>query len=135
VIESLASQVADIRHLGAGESTGYCRSFIASEPCTVGLIPVGYADGIRRSLANHGEVLVNGTRCRMVGNVSMDHFSVLIPDTTAIGDEVVLIGERNGERISIEDHARWAGTINYEIACGIATEPRLQRALREPQRS
>ena len=90
------------------------------------LLPVGYADGLRRELSGlshelRGEVLIGGKRARIVGRVSMDVTSVdvtAIPDAT-VGDEVVILGDQGGERITAEDHARIAGTIAYEVLCGI----------------
>jgi alanine racemase len=124
---TVRSHVADIRRLAAGESTGYSRSFIASEPVLVAEVPIGYADGMRRSLANTGVALVRGQRREIVGNVSMDHVSLLIDADVQVGDVVTLLGRDGDEQVSAEDHARWADTINYEITCGIAGEPRLLR--------
>jgi len=94
----------------------------------VALLPVGYADGLRRELSSVGEVLIGGKRARIVGRVSMDVTSVdvtEIPDAM-VGDEVVILGTQGGKRITAEDHARIAGTIAYEILCGISARvPRL----------
>ncbi|MCW2924914.1 MAG: alr, partial [Thermoleophilia bacterium] len=124
----LRSHVADVRALAPGESTGYGRSFVADRPVLVAEVPIGYADGVRRALANVGTALVRGEARPIVGNVSMDHISLLVDDTVAVGDVVTLIGRDGDARLSAEDHARWAGTINYEVTCGIAGEPRLLRA-------
>ncbi|MCW2960040.1 MAG: alanine racemase [Thermoleophilia bacterium] len=123
----LRSHVADIRELQPGESTGYGRSFIATEPVRVAEVPIGYADGVHRALAGVGEALVHGARCRMVGNVSMDHVSLLVDADVAIGDVVTLLGRDGDASISTEEHARWMDTINYEVTCGLAGEPRLLR--------
>jgi len=126
---SLRSHVADLRHLEPGESTGYERTFVAEEPTMVAVVPIGYADGVRRALANRGSVLVHGRERRIIGNVSMDHISLLVEDDVRVGDVVTVIGgEAGGAWIGAEHHARWSGTINYEITCGIADEPRLLRA-------
>ncbi|MBC7461168.1 MAG: alanine racemase, partial [Thermoleophilia bacterium] len=121
------SHVADIRRLDAGESTGYSRSFVATEPVRIALVPIGYADGVRRGIANTGTALVRGRQRAIVGNVSMDHISLLIDDDVEIGDVVTVIGRDGDADVTAEDHARWSGTINYEITCGIAGEPRLLR--------
>lgn len=125
---SLRSHVADVRRLEAGESTGYGRTFIASEQVRIAKVPIGYADGVRRSLGNAGTALVRGAARPIVGTVSMDHVSLLVDESVAVGDVVTLIGRDGAARVSAEDHARWAGTINYEVTCGIAGEPRLLRA-------
>ena len=124
---SMRSYVADVRALAPGESTGYTRSYVASHPVLVAEVPIGYADGIRRSLANRGTVLIRGRVHDIVGNVSMDHVSVLVDADVQVGDVVTLLGRDGDELVTAEDHARWADTINYEITCGIAGEPRLLR--------
>jgi alanine racemase len=114
---SWRSYVARVRELGPGESTGYGRRFVAEAPTRVGLVPVGYADGFRRGLTGT-EVLVAGTRRRVVGTVSMDSFAVELGDEEA-GAEVTLLGGG----ILAEEHARVLGTINYEITCGLGRDP------------
>jgi alanine racemase len=125
---SLRSHVAHLNELQPGESTGYNRTFIATEPCIVARVPIGYADGVRRALANRGSVLVGGVERSIVGNVSMDHVSVLVDGSVQLGDVVTVIGREGNAWIGAEHHARWADTINYEVTCGIAGEPRLLRA-------
>ncbi|HEY7195695.1 MAG TPA: alanine racemase [Gaiellaceae bacterium] len=111
------SYVAATRRLEAGESTGYGRRFVAERPTRVGLVPVGYADGFRRGLTGT-EVLVDGTRRRVVGTISMDSFAVELGDEPA-GAPVTLIGDG----VLAEEHARVLGTINYEITTGIRADP------------
>lgn len=125
---SLRSHVADVRQLQPGESTGYGRTFVAEEPTHVAKVPIGYADGVRRALANVGSALVRGVERPIVGNVSMDHISLRVDESVEIGDVVTLIGRDGFAWIGAEHHARWADTINYEVTCGIAGEPRLLRA-------
>ncbi|MCW2927494.1 MAG: alanine racemase [Thermoleophilia bacterium] len=125
---TLRSHVADVRELAPGESTGYCRSFVATEPTLVAEVPIGYADGVRRALANRGAALVRGTERPIVGNVSMDHLSLQVDAAVRVGDVVTLIGTDGDAWIGAEHHAGWADTINYEVTCGIAGEPRLLRA-------
>jgi alanine racemase len=115
---SWRSHIALTRSLAPGESTGYGRRFVAEEPTRIGLVPVGYADGFRRGLTGT-EVLVGGTRRRVVGTISMDSFAVELADEP-VGTSVTLIGDG----ILAEEHARVLGTINYEITCGIARDPR-----------
>jgi alanine racemase len=113
---SWRSRVALVKALAPGESTGYGRRFAAERPTRIGIVPVGYADGFRRGLTGT-EVLVGGTRRRVVGTVSMDSFAVELEDEP-VGAPVTLIGEG----VLAEEHARLLGTINYEIACGINRE-------------
>ena len=109
------SYVALAKTLAGGESTGYGRRFVAAGPTRIGLVPVGYADGFRRAFTGT-EVLVDGRRRRVVGAVSMDSFAVELDDERE-GAPVTLIGES----LLAEEHARVAGTINYEVTCGIRT--------------
>jgi alanine racemase len=124
---SLRSYVADVRHRDPGESVGYCRTFVADKPSLVALVPTGYADGVRRALSNTGEAVVNGRRWPYVGNVSMDHLSLLVDEGVRVGDVVTLLGCDGEASVSAEEHAAWSGTINYEITCAMAGEPRLLR--------
>ena len=104
--------------LRPGESTGYGRTFVAERPAWIGLVPVGYADGFRRDLTGT-EVLVGGERRRAVGTISMDSFAVELDRELPEGTPVVLVGDG----VLLESHARVAGTINYELACGISASP------------
>ena len=84
----------------------------------IGLVPVGYADGFRRDLSGT-EVLVDAERCKAVGTVSMDSFAVELDRELPVGAPVVLLGHG----VLAEAHARVAGTINYDLVCGIETGP------------
>ena len=148
----LCSYVAGVRVVAPGESVGYGRRFIADEPTRIGIVPIGYADGVSRLLTNRGDVLVAGRRCRIAGAISMDQLTVRLPgDWGRPGDEVVLFGAagdgvegRAGEawtgaagarrdspdapRILCEEVARLLQTINYEVACDVG--PRVVRRYR-----
>jgi alanine racemase len=105
-----------------GASAGYGRSWRAEGETWVGVLPIGYGDGVRRGLSNNAEVLIRGRRYPLVGTVSMDNITIdLGPENEVeIGDEAVLVGSQGGERILAEELARRLGTINYEITCGIS---------------
>ena len=117
-ILSWRSYVAQAKVLRSGDSTGYGRRFVAEGETRIGLVPVGYADGFRRGLTGT-EVLVAGTRRRVLGTVSMDSFAVELGDEPE-GAPVTLVGDG----VLVEEHARHAGTINYEITTGIVSDPR-----------
>ena len=116
------SYVALVKQLRPGESTGYGRRFVAERPTWIGIVPVGYADGFRRDMTGT-EVLVGGVRRRVVGTVSMDALAVELDSQLAPGTPVTLVGGG----ILIEDHARVAETIGYEIATGLNTRSRRAR--------
>ena len=116
-----------MKRLGAGESTGYGRRFQAQQPTWIGIVPVGYADGFRRDMTGT-EVLVEGTRRRVVGTISMDALAVELDERLPAGTPVTLVGDG----ILIEDHARVADTIGYEIATGLNTRSgRARRVARD----
>jgi alanine racemase len=122
---SWRSTLAQVKRLGPGESTGYGRRFVAERDTWIGIVPVGYADGFRRDLTGT-EVLVDGERRRVIGTVSMDAVAVELPGELPTGTPVTLIGDG----LLVEEHARVAGTINYELVCGIGTAAGPTRARR-----
>jgi alanine racemase len=119
---SWCSTLAQVRLLQPGESTGYGRRFIAERSTWIGLVPVGYADGFRRDLTGT-EVLVAGERRRAVGVVSMDAFAVELERELPVGTPVTIVGDG----VLVERHADVAGTIGYEIVCGIDSRPERAR--------
>jgi alanine racemase len=121
------SYVALSKLLEPGDSTGYGRRFVADQPTWIGVVPVGYADGFRRDMTGT-HVLVGGERRRIVGTVSMDALAVELSEEVAGGTPVTLIGDG----ILVEEHARVAGTIGYEIVTGLDTSvTRGARVVRE----
>jgi alanine racemase len=112
------SYLALVKRLEPGESTGYGRRFVAGRPTWIGIVPVGYADGFRRDLTG-AEVVVDGERRRVVGTISMDALAVELDHALPEGTAVTLVGDG----VVVEDHARAAGTIGYEIVTGLATGP------------
>jgi alanine racemase len=115
---SWQTSLAQVKQLQAGESTGYGRMFVAEEPTWIGIVPVGYGDGFRRDLAGT-EVRVAGEPRPVVGNVSMDSFAVRLDRELPVGTPVVLLGHG----VLAEAHAHVAGTINYDLLCGIESGP------------
>ena len=112
------SHLAQVRQLAPGESTGYGRRFVAEKQTWVGIVPVGYADGFRRDLTGAG-VRVAGEPRRVVGTVSMDALAVELDRELPVGTPVTLVGHG----VLLEDHARVADTINYELSTGINSSP------------
>jgi alanine racemase len=122
------TRVIGVREVEAGDTVGYNAIFSAPRRMRLALLPVGYADGLRRELSGSdaapgGWVMIGGRRAMIVGRVSMN---LTIVDVTEIGgvsfgDEVVLLGDG----ITADDHARLAHTISYDIVCGMRAESRL----------
>jgi alanine racemase len=115
---SWQSTLAQVKRLEPGQSTGYGRRFVAKAPTWIGIVPVGYGDGFRRDLTGT-EVRVAGETRQVVGTVSMDSFAVELDRELPVGAPVVLLGHG----VLAEAHARIADTINYELVCGIQSDP------------
>jgi len=124
---SLKSRVARIRTLPAGSTISYGCTYTADKQISVALIPVGYGDGYPRILSNNSAVLIHGRRAPIRGRICMDQFVVEVSDIPEIrqDEEVVLIGKQGEERITVEELARLANTINYEITTSLL--PRVTR--------
>lgn len=120
---TLKCPVALVRSVHAGDGVSYGHRWIADRDTTLALLPVGYADGIFRSLSGKIEVLINGRRCPAVGRICMDQFVVdLGPDRTDVteGDDAILFGPGTQGEETAQDWAELLGTINYEVV----TSPR-----------
>lgn len=116
------SRVTHLQELPAGREISYGGTYVTTKPTRVATIPVGYADGYRRSLSGKFHVLIHGQRAPILGRICMDQMMVdvtHIPDV-AIGNKVVLIGSFDKECITMEQIAEAAGSFNYEFLCGIS---------------
>lgn len=116
------ARVLAVRSLEPGETVGYNATFTAHTPMQVALLPVGYADGLRRELSNPGTgaggwMMLHGQRAPVLGRISMNLTVVDVTRIAAVspGDEAIVLGAG----VTAEDHARLAGTLPYEILCGI----------------
>lgn len=116
---TLKSYVAAVRRLSPGDGVSYGLTFRAEEPMYAATVPCGYAEGYRRTLSNTGVALIRGRRRSVLGRVTMDAVVIGADEEVEVGDEVVLFGEQDGERVGAEELGRLAGTINYEITTGI----------------
>jgi len=122
-VATLRSIILQIKNIPAGDSVGYNRKFFAAKPMRIGIVPIGYADGLHRMLGNGvGGFLVNGTRAPLVGAMSMDMCAVDLTDVDAAeGDPVIIFGEE----YPLEEIARQMQTIPYEVLTRVA--PRVKR--------
>lgn len=119
---SWKTKIAQIKILPKGNTIGYGLTYKTSRETKVALIPQGYADGLDRRLSNNGEVLIHGTRCKILGRVMMNMFVVDVNHLKNVKteDEVVILGTQGGEKITAEEMAEKIGTINYEITTRIS---------------
>ncbi|HTR74703.1 MAG TPA: alanine racemase [Solirubrobacterales bacterium] len=124
---SLHSYVAAVKRFPVGQSAGYGRRWRAPVDTWVGVVPLGYGDGVRRALTNDCDVLVGGRRYPLVGTISMDNLTIDLGPETDVepGAEAVLIGRQGDAEIRAEEIAARLDTINYEITCAIS--PRVPR--------
>lgn len=119
---SWKTRVLSLRNVPAGQALGYDGAYVMRAPARIAVIAAGYGDGLYRRLSPGGYVLLRGQRAPMLGRISMDLTIIDVTDISGveIGDEVVLIGRDGNEQITAVDHARWSGTIPYEILCNLS---------------
>ena len=125
-VMSVHARATRVAHPAMGEGVGY--GFTYRVPRTrvqICTLPIGYADGLSRTLSNRMDVLYRGERVRQVGNICMDQFMVAIQSNPAheipeaeYGDEMIIVGRDGDAEITMDEMARLRGTINYEVACG-----------------
>ncbi len=125
-VMTLKSVISMVKPLYKGETVSYGRNFKAKRDMKIATVTAGYADGYPRALSNKGEVIINGKRAKIIGNICMDQFMIDVTDIENVkqGDEVILFGKE----ITANDIAKICGTIGYEITCGIT--PRVPRVIK-----
>ena len=117
-IATIKSKIVHVVNLKKGDSVGYDRTFVASKNMIIGVVPVGYADGMNRLLSNKAKVLVNGAWCKVLGMICMDVFMVDLSNIDAqVGSSVVILGDDKGKTINVNDYAKIIKTSPYEIIC------------------
>ena len=130
-VMTFKTRLMQLKQVAAGCGVSYGHTFITSRASTVGVLPVGYADGYRRGLQMGGEVLIRGRRAPVVGAICMDLTMVDLTEVpgTRVGDEVILWGGAGEAMISVNDIARLAQTISYEMLCTVGRRvPRVYRS-------
>ena len=119
---SLGSRIVAVKGVRPGEGVGYGVTFTAERATSIAIVPAGYADGLDLRLAGRGSVLIRGRRAPIVGSVCMD---MLMADVTGLdcspGDEVMIIGSQDQDRIDVREIAATIGTIPYELLCRVGT--------------
>jgi alanine racemase len=126
-VMSLHTRIMFLKTVGAGTPVGYGCTFTTERESRIATLPIGYHDGYWRAFSNRARVIVRGQWAPVVGRVSMDLTLIDVTDipNVQVGDAVVLIGEADGLSVTAEDLAELAGTVSYEIVCGIS--PRVPR--------
>ena len=116
------SRVTHVKTLPAGRAISYGGTYVTSAPTRVATVPVGYADGYRRSLSGNFYVLIKGKKAPILGRVCMDQMMVDVTGIEGVetGDTVVLVGRSGDEEITVEAVAAAADSFNYEFICGIS---------------
>lgn len=129
-VMSFVSVVDQVKTVPTGTRVGYGGTFVCARPTTLAVVPAGYADGVPRSLSGKGAVLIAGKRCPIAGRVSMDLTTVDVTDLPSPprrGDEAVFFGLQGGARLGVDEVAAAAGTVSWEILCGVG--PRVPRII------
>ena len=113
---SWKTEIMSIKSVSKGEFVGYGNSFQAPKDMKIAIVPVGYNNGYSRSLSNRGHVLIHGKRADVIGVVTMNTISVNITDikNAEIGDEVILIGNHNKQRITVASFSEMSNNLNYQ---------------------
>jgi len=123
------ARAAFVKIVPKGRSISYGQTFIAKQRMRVATVAAGYGDGFLRPLSNRAEVLIQGQRCRVIGRVTMDQVMVDVTRLSEVnsGEEVVFIGRQGEQEITASEVAEWAGTISWEVLCGITKSARVPR--------
>ena len=121
---SITSKIVSIKNIRKNTSIGYDRTMIASRNMKIGIVPLGYVDGINRRLSNIGTVLINGQIAKIVGRVSMDSFMIDLTDVEGIkeGQKVTILGKDGSERLTLKTLADYTGCSMYELLVGFSNK-------------
>jgi alanine racemase len=116
IVRALRSRIIQTRWVEAGDSIGYGRRYHASKRSLVGVLPIGWSDGLIRNPKSSVQVLVRGTRCPIIGSINLEHCMADLTrvDGATAGDEVVLFGKQGNEVITLKQHAEWVGVSEME---------------------
>ncbi|MBA4449467.1 alanine racemase, partial [Cylindrospermopsis raciborskii CS-506_D] len=114
------ARITHIKTISEGTGVSYGHKFIAPREMRIGVVGIGYADGVPRSLSNQMDVLVQGQRVKQIGMITMDQLMIDISSLVEVeeGEIVTLLGEQGEENITADDWANQLNTISWEIICG-----------------
>jgi alanine racemase len=116
---AFSTQVIQVKSVPALSGISYGHTFVTDQESRIAVLPVGYADGLLRSLSNKAQVLIKGQRARIIGRICMNLCMVDISGIQGVqpGDQVVILGSQGAETITADEIAEWMGTISYEVLC------------------
>ncbi|MBQ0005331.1 MAG: alanine racemase [Clostridiales bacterium] len=119
-VMSVKAEIVNIKTVPAGTSVSYGRKFTSEKETIIATLPLGYADGYKRSLSGKVEVLIDGKRVPVIGNICMDQCMIDVTDIAdaKVGTEVTIMGRSGDDAVTADELAGLIGTINYEITCG-----------------
>jgi alanine racemase len=119
---SLHSRITLLKWVPQGETVGYGCTFEASRKTLVATVPIGYDDGYMRALSNRGHAIIRGVYATVIGRVSMDLTLIDVTNVPGVQteDEVIFLGRKGELAVSAEEIARTAGTLSYEVTCGVS---------------
>ena len=124
-VMTLTTVISHLRRLPAGHNVSYGRRWKTERETTIAVLPIGYADGIRRHLTGRLQVMIGGRRYPVVGTITMDQIMVDVgDDPVAVGDDVLIWGDTENGRIQVLDVAEAMGSIPYEMTCGVSRRVR-----------
>jgi alanine racemase len=120
---SIKSRVIFIKDISQGQGVSYGHTFVAKRRMRIATLPIGYSNGYFRNFSNCTTVLIDGKRCPVVGNVTMDQIMVDISRVPCVhlGDEAVILGRQKDQEITADELAKTVNTINYEILCSLGS--------------
>lgn len=122
---TLRARLVLVKQVPAGSGVSYEHDYVTARPSNLGLVPLGFADGVPRSAGPHAQVWCAGRRFPVAGRIAMDQFVVDFGDfAPRLGDEIVLFGSGDDGEPTVTDWANWAGTISHEIFTGIGARVR-----------
>ncbi|MGC1309222.1 MAG: alanine racemase [Phormidesmis sp.] len=129
---AVKARITHVKTIQPGDGVSYDHKFIAPEPMKIAVVGIGYADGVPRLLSNQMNVVTNGQKVRQIGAITMDQMMIDVTAVEAVqeGDVVTLLGQSEGQVLTVEQWALAAGTISWEILCGFKHRlPRIETAL------
>lgn len=121
-VMTMKAVISQVKYIDEGTTVSYGRTYRADKKIKLATVTAGYADGYPRLLSNTGKVIIGGKLCDITGRICMDQFMCDVShlENVSAGDEVILMGEDNGLRITADDIAEKIGTIGYEVVCDIS---------------